>query len=149
VIDLHCHILPGIDDGALDLNDSVGMARIAAADGIEVVCATPHIRHDHDVTIPELAGRVEQVNEELRRAVSRSKSSRAARSPRRPSTGSTSRSCGPSRSAEPLDPPRAEAGSDRGLAGQASGELREAGFGFWSPTPSVTPAPTSRTGSAR
>jgi protein-tyrosine phosphatase len=62
VIDLHCHILPGIDDGALDLPDSLAMARVAAADGIDVIAATPHIRHDHDVRIPELAGRVEEVN---------------------------------------------------------------------------------------
>jgi protein-tyrosine phosphatase len=65
-IDLHCHILPGVDDGALDLRDSVGMARQAAADGIEAVCATPHIRHDHDVRIHEVAGRVEAVNARLR-----------------------------------------------------------------------------------
>jgi protein-tyrosine phosphatase len=68
VIDLHCHILPGIDDGALDLEDSVAMAQEAAADGIEVVCATPHIRHDHDVRIPELTPRVREVNEEIQRA---------------------------------------------------------------------------------
>jgi protein-tyrosine phosphatase len=68
VIDLHCHILPGIDDGALDLADSLAMASVAAADGIEVIAATPHIRHDHDVRIPELAGRVEEINEALRGA---------------------------------------------------------------------------------
>lgn len=65
MIDLHCHILPGIDDGALDLPDSIALARTAASDGIEVVAATPHIRHDHDVRIPELAGRVADVNEAL------------------------------------------------------------------------------------
>jgi protein-tyrosine phosphatase len=68
VIDLHCHILPGIDDGALDLGDSLAMAGVAATDGIDVIAATPHIRHDHDVRIPELAGRVEEVNRELRDA---------------------------------------------------------------------------------
>jgi protein-tyrosine phosphatase len=66
VIDLHCHILPGVDDGALDLRDSAGMARQAAADGIEAICATPHIRHDHDVRIHEVAGRVEALNAHLR-----------------------------------------------------------------------------------
>ncbi len=66
MIDLHCHILPGVDDGSLDLRDSAGMARQAAADGIEAVCATPHIRHDHDVRIDEVAGRVEAVNSHLR-----------------------------------------------------------------------------------
>lgn len=66
MIDLHCHILPGVDDGALDLRDSVGMARQAASDGIEAICATPHIRHDHDVRIHEVAGRIEAVNRRLR-----------------------------------------------------------------------------------
>jgi protein-tyrosine phosphatase len=65
VIDLHCHILPALDDGALDLEDAVGMARQADADGIETVCATPHIRHDHDVVITELAGRVAALNAAL------------------------------------------------------------------------------------
>jgi protein-tyrosine phosphatase len=66
VIDLHCHILPALDDGSLDLRDSLGMGRQAASDGIESICATPHIRHDHDVRIEQLAGRVEAVNEMLR-----------------------------------------------------------------------------------
>jgi protein-tyrosine phosphatase len=68
MIDLHCHILPGIDDGARDLDDSLAMARAAADDGIEIVCATPHIRHDHDVRIRELRGRADELNEEIRRA---------------------------------------------------------------------------------
>jgi protein-tyrosine phosphatase len=65
VIDLHCHILDAIDDGARDADDSVGMARQAEADGIEAVCATPHIRHDHDVRVEELAGRVHGLNARL------------------------------------------------------------------------------------
>jgi protein-tyrosine phosphatase len=67
VIDLHCHILPGIDDGAGDLEDAIAMAIQADADGITSICATPHIRHDHDVRIPELAGRVADLNQELAR----------------------------------------------------------------------------------
>jgi protein-tyrosine phosphatase len=65
MIDLHCHILPGVDDGALDLRDSVAMGRQAVNDGIERICATPHIRHDHDVRIEEVAGRVEALNAAL------------------------------------------------------------------------------------
>jgi protein-tyrosine phosphatase len=65
MVDLHCHILPGIDDGALDMRDSVALGRQAVNDGIGRVCATPHIRHDHDVRIEELAGRVEEVNAAL------------------------------------------------------------------------------------
>lgn len=66
MIDLHSHILPGVDDGALDVEDSLGLARQAVNDGIERVCATPHIRHDHDVRIEEVAGRVEALNARLR-----------------------------------------------------------------------------------
>ena len=43
MLDLHCHLLPGIDDGAVDLEMALEMARIAAADGIHTVACTPHI----------------------------------------------------------------------------------------------------------
>ncbi|HYM45225.1 MAG TPA: CpsB/CapC family capsule biosynthesis tyrosine phosphatase [Solirubrobacteraceae bacterium] len=65
MIDVHCHILPELDDGARSLEDSVAMARQAREDGIAVVCATPHIRHDHDVHIGELASRVKALQREL------------------------------------------------------------------------------------
>ena len=44
MIDLHCHLLPGIDDGARDLETSLEMARVAVADGIRVTACTPHIQ---------------------------------------------------------------------------------------------------------
>ncbi len=65
MIDLHCHILPGLDDGALDLDDSLQMARQALQDGIAAVCATPHIRHDHNVRIEEIASRVDSLQAHL------------------------------------------------------------------------------------
>jgi protein-tyrosine phosphatase len=43
MIDLHCHILPGIDDGAPNMETSLKMARIAEADGIDTIACTPHI----------------------------------------------------------------------------------------------------------
>lgn len=43
MIDLHSHILPGIDDGSKSLEMSLEMARIAVADGIRVMACTPHI----------------------------------------------------------------------------------------------------------
>ena len=46
MIDLHCHILPGLDDGAGSLEESVEMARIAARQGIRVLVATPHCVED-------------------------------------------------------------------------------------------------------
>lgn len=42
MIDLHCHILPGLDDGPEHLDGSLEMARRAASDGIRVIVATPH-----------------------------------------------------------------------------------------------------------
>ena len=42
MIDIHCHILPGVDDGASSLKDSLSMARLAVEDGITAVLATPH-----------------------------------------------------------------------------------------------------------
>lgn len=43
MIDLHCHILPGIDDGAPDLEAALQMARCAVDNGTEYLVATPHI----------------------------------------------------------------------------------------------------------
>ena len=43
MIDLHCHILPGIDDGAGDLAMALAMARMAVDDGIVTIACTPHI----------------------------------------------------------------------------------------------------------
>src|SRR3954453_10144077 len=43
MIDLHSHILPGIDDGAPDLDASVAMGRAAVAGGVEAIVATPHV----------------------------------------------------------------------------------------------------------
>ncbi len=43
VIDLHCHVLPGIDDGPESIEGSVALARAAVAAGIQTVVATPHV----------------------------------------------------------------------------------------------------------
>jgi protein-tyrosine phosphatase len=44
MIDLHCHILPGVDDGARGFAEAVAMCRLAAEDGCEAMVATPHQR---------------------------------------------------------------------------------------------------------
>jgi protein-tyrosine phosphatase len=44
MIDLHCHILPGVDDGAASLEEATAMCRLAAKDGCEAMVATPHQR---------------------------------------------------------------------------------------------------------
>ena len=45
MIDIHCHILPGIDDGPRHLDDALAMVRLAVQDGIRTIIATPHC-HD-------------------------------------------------------------------------------------------------------
>jgi protein-tyrosine phosphatase len=42
IIDLHCHILPGIDDGAKDMEESLRMCSMSAEDGVKKIVATPH-----------------------------------------------------------------------------------------------------------
>jgi protein-tyrosine phosphatase len=45
-VDIHAHVLPGIDDGPDDLDQSVSMLRAAAASGTDKIVATPHLRSD-------------------------------------------------------------------------------------------------------
>jgi protein-tyrosine phosphatase len=67
MIDLHCHILPGLDDGAKSLEEAVEMAQIAEDEGIERIVATPHLfRGDF---MQEGLGIIEEKREELSRAL--------------------------------------------------------------------------------
>lgn len=59
VIDLHCHVLPGIDDGPATVEEAVAIARAAARGGTRVMVATPHVslRYRNDApTIGRLVG---------------------------------------------------------------------------------------------
>jgi protein-tyrosine phosphatase len=63
VIDIHCHILPGLDDGPATEEESVELARAFVASGTRAVVATPHIRSDHPFAherIEELAARLRE-----------------------------------------------------------------------------------------
>jgi len=59
VIDLHCHVLPGIDDGPATIEGSLELARLAAAGGTRVLVATPHVnrrwRNDATTIAPLVA----------------------------------------------------------------------------------------------
>ena len=57
MIDIHCHILPGLDDGPATMDESIEMCRIAYADGIRTIIATPHFRpgrYDHSEDVVSL-----------------------------------------------------------------------------------------------
>lgn len=66
MIDLHAHILPGMDDGPRTLDESVRMCWMASRDGIDVMVATPHMlngiyRNDRQTILR----RVHELNQEL------------------------------------------------------------------------------------
>jgi protein-tyrosine phosphatase len=66
VIDLHSHVLPGIDDGAHDIEESLAIVRAAAYEGTTALAATPHLRPDYpSVHVDDLAGAVAQINERV------------------------------------------------------------------------------------
>ena len=54
IIDMHSHILPGVDDGAVCMEAAVEMAALAAGCGIRKIVATPHYRHGSGVTMEAL-----------------------------------------------------------------------------------------------
>jgi protein-tyrosine phosphatase len=65
-VDIHAHLLPGIDDGPGDLDGALAMARAAVGAGTRMVAATPHLRADFpDVHVDELAERVGRLREAL------------------------------------------------------------------------------------
>lgn len=54
IIDMHCHILPGVDDGAVSMDDALEMARQALDSGIRHVVATPHYNYYGSATLDEI-----------------------------------------------------------------------------------------------
>lgn len=66
MIDLHSHVLPGIDDGVRTLGESLELLRAAHADGITSIAATPHVRDDYPTTPDEMERLVAEVNDAAR-----------------------------------------------------------------------------------
>ncbi|GAC1318345.1 MAG: tyrosine-protein phosphatase [Thermoleophilaceae bacterium] len=67
MIDLHSHILPGLDDGAPDLGVSIEMARLALDEGIQTISATPHVSFDYPLAPRAIAHAVGSLNVALSR----------------------------------------------------------------------------------
>ena len=61
-VDLHCHLLPGVDDGPSTMDETVAYARAAAASGTGTIVATPHVEQ---VDVHELPERVHEVRAAL------------------------------------------------------------------------------------
>jgi protein-tyrosine phosphatase len=65
MIDLHCHLLPAVDDGPVDMQASLAMARAAVADGVEAIVATPHVSSRYSTDPATIAGRVQALQWEI------------------------------------------------------------------------------------
>lgn len=72
MVDFHSHILPGIDDGAQDIETSLKMLKICADTGIDTVVATPHCHPVHPDKIHSFLQRRDYSAEQLRSAISAS-----------------------------------------------------------------------------
>lgn len=67
MLDLHAHVLPGLDDGVRSLDEALELVRAEAAEGITAIAATPHVRDDY----PTSAAQMEAGVDALRAAIDR------------------------------------------------------------------------------
>jgi len=68
MVDIHCHILPGLDDGPATMDGAVEIGRVAEAAGIRTVVATPHIRDDYPFPLEMMDERLEDTQAAFRDA---------------------------------------------------------------------------------
>jgi protein-tyrosine phosphatase len=54
MIDIHAHILPGVDDGAKNWDQTLQMARLAVEDGITIMVATPHLYKGRSIDLTQV-----------------------------------------------------------------------------------------------
>lgn len=64
-VDIHCHILPGLDDGATAMEISIDMARMAGEDGTSHIVATPHANFQFRYDPPQIAALRQQLQEAI------------------------------------------------------------------------------------
>lgn len=64
LVDLHCHLIPGVDDGAHDEAESLRMMQVALADGIGTIAATPHAHRCPAKRVPEKVDRLNEIAQE-------------------------------------------------------------------------------------
>lgn len=64
-VDLHAHVLPGVDDGPATLEDTLALARVAVAAGTDRIVATPHVNEARYIAPEAIAPAVDEVNRHL------------------------------------------------------------------------------------
>jgi len=67
MIDLHSHVLPGVDDGARSLDEACELVGLLRADGVRTIAATPHVREDYPTAAETIERGVAALNAELGR----------------------------------------------------------------------------------
>lgn len=65
MIDLHTHLLPGIDDGPATMDEAIELARAMAGDGVTIAACTPHVRDDYTTTPEAMEAALAQLRAEL------------------------------------------------------------------------------------
>lgn len=65
MVDIHCHILPGMDDGASSIEESLEMAEMAIADGVTHVVGTPHANGEYKFDPETIRQRRDELQEKL------------------------------------------------------------------------------------
>src|SRR5579871_201814 len=68
MVDLHCHILPKIDDGTTSMDEALTMAKFCVADGITHIFATPHCHRYIHLLRADILPRVAELNSQLEAA---------------------------------------------------------------------------------
>lgn len=68
MIDLHIHLLPGIDDGPADIAGTVELARACVADGVRAVAATPHVSEKYPTSPAQIRKGVEEARAAIKAA---------------------------------------------------------------------------------
>jgi len=63
IIDLHAHVLPGVDDGPDTIEECVAAVAAAAEAGVSVLASTPHVRSDYPTTLAEMETHVRELAE--------------------------------------------------------------------------------------
>jgi protein-tyrosine phosphatase len=66
MIDMHCHLLPGIDDGPATIEETIVLARASAASGVKTIVATPHVNSRTRNESQTIAYLLEEVGARLR-----------------------------------------------------------------------------------
>jgi protein-tyrosine phosphatase len=65
MIDMHCHVLPGIDDGPATIEDSIALVRAAEALGTSAIVATPHVSWHYPNNTATIVGLIDELNQRL------------------------------------------------------------------------------------